>query len=471
MALRWLVRPKTYVDSVKLMRVSDELSRLPGVERAAASMATPLNLELLAADGLLPPALALSPDDLLITARGVEEAAEAALAAVDGLLAVRATPSVAAREPAPSLEEAADGSAANLAVIAVPGERAGVEAFAALRAGLHVFLFSDNVPLELEIELKRLAEEQDLLLMGPDCGTALLGGIGLGFANRVRPGPVGIVGASGTGIQQVCTLLDAAGIGVAQAIGTGGRDLSAAVGGSMTRRALRALDADPHVQVLVLLSKPPDRATAERLHHDLDALTTPVVACLLGESLPDTAHVQYVPTLTAAAEAVIARLAPQPGAAPLPAATRPGGHVYGYYTGGTLCSESAQLLDRAGVWHQLVDLGDDQYTRGRAHPIIDPRLRTGLLTELAQQPEAGAVLLDVILGDLAHPDPAGVLLPALEALRQGSNPEVVAVLIGTAADPQGLERQRQTLESVGVRVYASNAEAAKAAAALVGGTV
>lgn len=473
MALRWFIRPNAYVDSVRLMRISDDLSRLPGVVRAAAVMATPLNVDLLSADGLLPPGVHPTPDDLLVTVLGEDEgAAQAALERLDDLLTVRGEVEAGRPQaPARSLEQAAARSDANLAVIAVPGQYAAGEAFAALRAGLHVFLFSDNVPLEAETRLKALAAEHDLLLMGPDCGTAILSGIGLGFANRVRQGPVGIVGASGTGIQQVCCLLDAAGIGITQAIGTGGRDLSRAVGGSMTRRALHILDRGP-AEVSMVISKPPDREAAERLHETLTALSKPVVACLLGETFPSTERVRYTRTLTEAANAVMELLgtAPLPEP-PLPPPSRSGTRVHGLYTGGTLCSEAKMILADMGVRHTLLDLGADDYTRGRAHPIIDPRLRASMLADLAERGDIGAVLIDVILGDLAHPDPAETLIPSLQTLRVGANPEVIAVLVGTAADPQGLERQRARLEEMGVRVYASNAAAARAAGAYVGGTV
>jgi FdrA protein len=274
---------------MKLMRVSEALASLSGVVRAAAVMATPLNVDLLADDGLLPPDVQASPEDLLVAVLGEDEAsAERALAQVDALLTVQTWPTEgpgyrAGSEPLFQARTLDGAAGANLAVVAVPGPYAATEALAALRAGLHVFLFSDNVPLEEEVRLKRLAEERDLLMMGPDCGTAIIGGVGLGFANRVERGPVGIVGASGTGIQELCCLLDAAGVGIAQAIGTGGRDLSHAVGGSMTRRAIWALEAEEDVEIIAVISKPPDPAVARRLQGELLNLHKPAVVCLLGD--------------------------------------------------------------------------------------------------------------------------------------------------------------------------------------------
>jgi FdrA protein len=480
--LRWSLRPNAYHDSIKLMRVSEALSAQPGVTRAAAVMATPLNLELLADDGLMPSGVEATPDDMLIAILADDEdIAESTLALLDHLLhGQRSAQTASAQqttndEQRTTLEQAASINDANLAVIAVPGPLAAAEAYAALRSGLHVFLFSDNVALDDEIRLKRLAAEQGLLMMGPDCGTAIIDGVGLGFANRVQRGPVGIVGASGTGIQQLCCLLDLAGIGVAQAIGTGGRDLSSRVSGSMTTRALSRLDRDPDVHTIAVVSKPAGTRVARRLHADMEWLSKPVVACLLGTQPPAEGRVRYAETLTDMAQIIAETLAVPVDVSAWGANGRhqdsrlkaqssklkahSSQRVYGLYTGGTLCSEAAQILDRMGAPHRLVDLGADKYTRGRAHPIIDPRLRASMLSDVTSSKDV--VLLDVVLGDLAHPDPAGALIPALEALPEGTR--VFATLVGTRQDPQDLVRQRETLEATGAQVFAGNALAAAAA--------
>jgi FdrA protein len=477
LALRWLVRANTYHDSIKLMRISEALGALEGVVRAAAVMATPLNRELLADDGLLPRGVEVSPDDLLVTVLGEDdEAADRALARLDQLLQVRGgIDDGRERSRHRTIEGAVRADGVNLAVIAVPGPHAAAEAFAALRSGLHVFLFSDNVSVQDEVRLKRLAADCDLLMMGPDCGTAILDGVGLGFANRVDAGPVGIVGASGTGIQQVCCLLDEAGIGVAAAIGTGGRDLSSAVGGSMTRRAVAALKADASVEVVVVISKPAEARVAQRLHKDLTRLRKPSVVCLLGADMEDEGPVRYATNLTDTARLVAEiigatyRVADEPTGATDPG--RPGTQVYGLFAGGTLRTEAAQTLDAMAVAHTLLDLGADEYTRGRAHPMIDPRLRAAMLADLATREDVGAVLLDVILGDLAHDDPAGAVVPALAELRtalEGSPPPVYVALVGTRHDPQGLGDQRSKLEATGARVFASNVAAAMAAGRSIG---
>lgn len=466
MTLRWTVRPNAYHDSVKLMRVSEDLAALPGVERAAAVMATPLNLELLSDDGLLPPGLDAAPEDLVVAVRGPEEAVRAALEEIDRLLAPRQMSGEAVQAPVRTIEGAAARWDGNLAVIAVPGQFAAAEAYAALRSGLHVFLFSDNVSIEDEVELKALAIAGNKLMMGPDCGTAIINGVGLGFANRVRRGPVGIVGASGTGIQQVTCLLDAAGIGTAQAIGTGGRDLSTAVGGSMTSQGLQILADAPGVEIIAVISKPADEESSADLRRQMEALNRPIVACLLGETYADSGKVRYARTLTNLAEIVVEELGtdefPWREREIAPDRERDGKKVVGLYAGGTLRSEAGQILDGMKRPHELVDLGADEYTRGRAHPIIDPRLRTGMIEGLQGRNDVGALLVDIILGDLAHPDPAGALLPAIDGL----GIPVVAVLVGAEGDLQGLERQRSLLEGAGVSVFMSNSYAARAAGAL-----
>jgi FdrA protein len=274
------------------------------------------------------------------------------------------------------------------------------------------------------------------------------------------------VGASGTGIQQVTCLLDAAGIGTAQAIGTGGRDLSAAVGGSMTSQGLQILADDPAVEIIAVISKPADAESSADLRRQMEALNRPIVACLLGETFPDSGKVRYAGTLTDLAEIVVEELGgdefPWRERDITPDRDRDGKKVAGLYTGGTLCSEATQILRAAGVPHEMIDLGADEYTRGRAHPIIDPRLRAAMIDGLRGRTDVGALLVDVILGDLAHPDPAGALLPALDGLVI----PVVAVLVGAAADPQGLEHQRSLLEGGGVSVFSSNSEAARAAGAV-----
>jgi FdrA protein len=456
------LRPGAYADSVALLQVSRDVQRVDGVVTAQVAMATPLNVEVL--DGLgfeLPDGL--TTNDLVVAVRLSPEGDLAtALAAVDA--ALRPT-----RGPGPTGEVAPrrttataldDGPA--LVLVSVPGASAFVEAVDALDAGCDVMLFSDNVPVEQEVVLKRTATERGLLVMGPDCGTAVVGGLGLGFANATRPGPVGIVAASGTGCQQLLALLDHAGVGVGTALGVGGRDLSAEVGGLSTLEAMRRLDADDEVELLVVVSKPPAPAVAAEVEALAATLSTPVELALLGAGRPD---------LTAAAEAVLRRLGRDVPAWPVSGRAEPagGGVVRGLLVGGTLAQESRLVVEGlagADAGHTFTDFGDDDYTQGRAHPMIDPTLRLEELHRAATDPATGALLLDVVLGHGAEPDPAAALAQALAGVRL---PVVVSV-VGTADDPQNRERQVAALVAAGAEVHLSHATATRRALELAGGT-
>ncbi|MEW9530344.1 FdrA family protein [Microbispora sp. NPDC049125] len=449
------VRAGVYHDSVSLMRVSQALTSRPEVAVAVVAMATELNVGLARDLGFeLPPA---TPGDLLVAIRasspaGLEEAA----AELERQFAERVPAGGTSGTQAPprTVRAAARAWDATLALVSVPGEHAFPEALDAIEAGLSVMVFSDNVPVEQEVVLKDRALARGVLVMGPDCGTAVIGGAGLGFANVLRPGPVGVVAASGTGAQQVTSLLDLAGAGVSHLIGVGGRDLSAAVGGRSTIRALRALDEDPATELIVLVSKPPAPEVA-RAVQEL-GLSTPVVPALLGPGQDD---------LTAATEKALRALGrdvPEWPSWPVPPGVAPGpaGHaaLRGLYSGGTLCTEAALV---AGTG-EFTDFGDDEYTRGRPHPMIDPALRLEAISAV----ESGVVLLDVVLGHGSDPDPSAWLAPAIaEAGARGV--AVVVALVGTDGDPQGLRAQAARLNEAGAAVFTSNAAAARHARLLL----
>ncbi|MEU6428991.1 FdrA family protein [Microbispora sp. NPDC046973] len=448
------VRPGVYRDSVTLMRVSRALTERPGVTVAVVAMATELNAGLARDLGFaVPPA---TPGDLLVAVRaGSPAELEDAAAELERQLAARAPASGTRGEAPPrTTRSAARAFEATLALVSVPGEHAFAEALDAVEAGLSVMIFSDNMPVEQEVLLKDRARARGVLVMGPDCGTAVVGGAGLGFANVLRPGPVGVVAASGTGAQQVTSLLDLAGVGVSHVLGVGGRDLSAEVGGRSAVQALRALDEDPATELIVLVSKPPAPEVA-RAVRDLD-LATPVVAALLGPGQDD---------LTTAAEKVLRALGRDvPEWPSWPAAAQAGrrdaGALRGLYAGGTLCAEAA-LVAGAG---DFTDFGDDAYTRGRAHPMIDPALRLEALRGVA----SGVVLMDVVLGHGADPDPSSWLAPAIrDAVTRGV--DVVVAVVGTDGDPQGLRAQAARLNEAGAAVFTSNAAAARHARLLAGG--
>ena len=476
------VFPRLYRDSVTLMALASGVEKRDGVLRVGVVMGTPGNLTILERSGMRPDDLTPAPDDLVVVVRGVDEETVAAAldAAEAGLTAVESARS-AHEAPAPQtvMEGLAVGRRATLATVSTPGAYAPVVVEQALRAGLHVFCFSDNVALEDEVRLKKMAAALRLLLMGPDCGTAIIDGVPLGFANAVRRGPVGVVAASGTGAQEVSCLLHRAGTGVSQLVGVGGRDLSSAVGGTMTDMALDLLVEDEATEVVVVVSKPPAAEVAERLLARLAALGKPAVACLLGEEDSD-GEVLVRGTLEggarAAAQLVGARLDLDEDVAVRTRALPTTTGVLGLYTGGTLASETKIVLRRAGLDPEVLDLGDDEYTAGRPHPMIDPTGRSAMVVEAGSRPEIGILLVDLVLGFGAAADPATPLADAVAvaiAAAQADGRELVVLgsVCGTDEDPQDMDRARRILEVAGVLVHPSNAAAARTAVAIATGGV
>ena len=480
MVTRGRVRPDTFVDSVALMQVTERVRVLPGVRAAALVMGTDLNRRLLDETDLLPTeAKRAGSSDLVIAVRAESAAAaEAALGQAEGFLAARRGDLGPHRsEPPRSIVGAARRlPGANVALVSVPGAHATAEAHQALSAGLHVFLFSDGVPLADEIALKRRANARGLLVMGPECGTSLVNGVGLGFANRVRRGHVGLVAASGTGLQEVSTLIHRLGAGISQGIGTGGRDLYEAVDGLATLQVLTWLARDPETRVIGIVSKAPSSAVAARVLAAAVMSDKPVVAYLPGWHGTPPPGVVMAATLEAAALACVKALGrKRPGFGPArgqrPGRPRPG-QVLGLFTGGTLCEEARTIVGDAA--RAFADFGDSEYTRGRPHPIIDPSLRSAATARAGSDRKVGVVLVDVILGDGAHPDPAGPLAAAIREARARARRgrrtiEVVAHVVGTDADPQGLADQEGKLREVGARVCPTNRLAAELARDLVGG--
>ncbi|MEM9562476.1 MAG: FdrA family protein [Actinomycetota bacterium] len=478
------VRPGHYHDSVTLMQVSQALADDPAVAHAQVAMGTTLNLDLLVDAGYTVPPEATA-GDLVIAIHLTDEAVagehvDATIAGlgarVDELLA-RAGRSLggsgaggsgADDAPPRSITSAAaaasrGGADATVALISVPGPHAARAALEAIGAGLHPIVFSDNVPVAQEIAIKRAANAAGLLAMGPDCGTVILDGVGLGFANAVVPGPIGLVSASGTGAQQVCALADQAGVGVRHVVGLGGRDLDDEVGGLSAIPALQLLDADPAVEVIGIVAKSIGPATTVRLNDTRRGLAnTPTVLITVDDLTAATADLLRV---------VGVHPAPAPGHWPAASPRRPRpGRVVGLYSGGTLSAEAELVLAAAGLAADQVDvtdLGDDEFTRGRPHPMIDDRLRLDRLTEAIADPSTGAVLLDVVLGHGCLADPAAGLAPLIAS----TDLPVHVALVGTAGDPQGRDAQAAALTAAGAEVWLSNADAARATAAAVGDAV
>jgi len=501
-----IVRKDSYHDSVLLMRISRELKSQDGVEDAVVAMGTPVNRELLRAQGYATREIERAgPNDLILAVKLAKGEPNRIEAVVDGLLSARDEAAAAEVRPTSLTQAVRDFPDTNLVLISVPGEHAARQARRALALGRHVMLFSDNVSLEDEVSLKNDAAARGLLMMGPDCGTAILNGKPLAFANVVRRGSIGIVGAAGTGIQEVSCCIHRLGGGVSQAIGTGGRDLSDAVGGTMMLLGLSALTRDPKTTILVVISKPPSEQVARKIVDTLAASPKKSVVHFVGAPpRPPTAdgRVVFADSLASTAE-VACRLAgievPESPVAPasvtadLAAKLHPGATLKGLFCGGTTGHEALTLLSRTvpvrsnlhkkgdlrvdGAkpvnGHVLLDLGDDLFTQGRPHPMIEPALRNERLALEMSDPNTGLILADVVLGFGSHADPAGLLAQGISDARKvaaGRKRSLVAIasVTGTPDDPQGYDRQRQVLQDAGIIVASDNRQAALQTAAVLG---
>ncbi len=494
------VVPNAYKDSVALLAISSKLLALDGITGASVVMATPTNIENLADAGLAE-GLEASPSDLVVAVAGADGAAcEAALAAAGELLAEKPTDDgqAVAEQPPTSIQLAAmRDPSLNLALVSVPGDYAAAEALKAIKLGMSVMIFSDNVPVAAELEIKRAADERDLIVMGPDCGTAIVNGIPLGFANVVRRGPIGVVGASGTGTQEVTARIHELGSGVSQAIGTGGHDLAEAIGGISMLRGMSWLEDDPETKVVVLVSKPPHPTVAAAVLAQAARMATPVVSIFLGAD-PDEAADGIVAagSLAESADLAVAlsegrpaeRAGLDPGAGPrarldeiVSGATPEQRFVRGIFSGGTFCFEAQLILRARGLdaWsntpvkgnptlddiatsieHTIIDMGDDQFTQGRPHPMIDPGLRDERLAREAADPTTAVLLVDVVLGYGSTMDPVSGLVDLLARAK----PAAIVHVCGTSADPQDRAGVIAQLRASGALVAETNAQAAAWAA-------
>lgn len=504
--IKRIVEKDQYFDSVFLMLINSEIKGLEGVSDAVVSMGTEMNIQLLKdmnfADDAI---LAATPNDLVVAIECKdEETGEKAVAAVYSLLNKKKEKSSGQIYRPRSLQSAVkEEPEANLVLISLPGEFAAREARSALEKGLNVMLFSDNVSVEQEIALKDLAVGKGLLMMGPDCGTAIINGQPLCFANVVSPGDIGIVGASGTGIQEVTCCIDTFGGGITQAIGTGGRDLKdARIGGKMMLLGIEALKNDPATEILVVISKPPAADVAEKVLTALEKTGKPSVVHFIGQepekgrkglyfasSLEETARIAVdlskgvspsSSTFTIP-EAELRQIVERESAKLAPSQK----YLRGLYTGGTVADEALILFEREGVTvysnnqkkeelqlpdpfvskeHTIVDLGDDIYTVGRPHPMIDPSTREDRIKIEADDPSMAVMLLDIVLGYGSHHDPAGAILKSLKEAKakaeaRGGYLPIVASVVGTEQDFQGYGATVAKLESIGCVVMPSNFQA------------
>lgn len=502
--LHTIIKENAYQDSVVLMLLTNKLNTIEGVNRVSIMMGTPANKDLFEGSGLRTPELekASANDMALVVDTDNDDVIDTILTEIDDFLASQgAAEDENTEETARTWDTALKlGKDANVALISVPGTYAALEAEKALDEGLHPFIFSDNVAIEDEVRLKKKAHEKGLLVMGPDCGTGIINGVPMAFTNIVRPGRISIIGASGTGIQEVSTIIDKLGAGVTNAIGTGGRDLSEEVGGITMLDSIAALEKDPDTDVIVVISKPPAKSVRDKVLGLLRTISKPAVTIFLGEKPTfNEKDLYHAYTLEEAAKIAVALLngeevkaldetVEKPAVSLKPEQTL----IKGYYSGGTLANEAGMLiadglnlaegltheegfiLNSAG--HEVIDLGDDMYTQGKPHPMIDPEKRIEMIKKAGDNPETAIILLDVVLGYGAHDDMATELAPAIKeakaaAQKDGRELVVLGTVVGTAADPQNLTRQRQILEEAGVIVCESNNKAVRTALAILGHTI
>lgn len=507
-----VVRKNTYYDSVTLMVISKQLKGIEGIDAVSVMMGTPANRGILAeADLLSEEGKGAGPNDLILAFRGLEDLdVQWVCSKIDEQMAQKTTSAASKEQPAIRTSEKAyqDNPEANLAFISVPGEYAAIEVYRALQHGKHVFLFSDNVSMGEEAFLKRTATEKGLLVMGPDCGTAIINGVGIGFANKVRAGNVGIAAASGTGLQEVTCLLHELGLGISQAIGTGGRDLKEEIGAVTMLQALDFLLDDPQTETVILISKPPAKTVADAILAKLNNASKKVVLCFIGYRVENPpAGVAVASTLEEAALKAALLNGVQPAIFTDKAELDSWAEqtrerfsckqklVRALYAGGTLCYEAmlvasqelgpvysniplrkelmiADVIKRGH--HSAIDLGDDEFTKGKPHPMIDGSLRNEYILKVASDPETAVLLIDVVIGFGATADPAGELAPVLEAAKTqaeaiGNKLAIVAYVCGTDLDGQNKREQAARLADAGVFVARTNAEAARLASLLVTG--
>ena len=515
MIIKCLVKKGAYHDSVSLMKTAKELNAVEGVMDSAIVMATKENKGIVRNSGLYNSELDKAGDnDLVITVKARDpKSADKALKKAEELLTRKFRPAPCGASGGVNAKGIGNAvemlGGANLAVISVAGRFAGKVAMDCLERNMHVMLFSDNIPLETEIELKKTALKKDLLLMGPDCGTAIINGAPLCFANAVNRGGIGIVAASGTGLQEVSTLISNEGAGISQAIGTGSRDVKKEIGASTLLQGLKALAKDRNTTLILIVSKPPHPEVLAKILAEVKKINKPVVSVMLGGEASLPGKKDFYPARTLEEAALKAVYLAQDGnahkakerlfdintrvrAAAASAAgnkTKKQKYLRGLFSGGTFVSE-AQIVfnDTTGaLWSNapldkkyklpdslklkencVIDLGEDEFTVGRPHPMIDFSLRNKLIVSEARNPETAVILLDVVLGYGANMQPLADILPSIrEAFRINKTLSIAASVTGTETDPQVRSKVVEGLSKAGVLVMPSNASACRLAGAIV----
>jgi FdrA protein len=499
----------TYNDSIVLMQFTVELESMPGIEKAAIMMGTPAVLQFLKESSLLIEDIkSISSDDMVIAVIGkTEDEVSNALEKITSKLRNNEMQSNAIDKlPGKMQDENEDGFLwkdipldSRIALISVPGQYAAVEAWRALKSNRHVMLFSNNVTIADEITLKKAGEERNLLVMGPDCGTAIINGVPLGFANKIKRGNIGVVAGAGSGLQELTSLIDRMGCGISHAIGTGGRDLKSEVNGITTKTGLALLKEDLKTEVIVILSKPPDQRVAEEVLNSAKKTGKPVVVCMLGMEwdTSNSEHIHFVSTIEGAAKVAVG-IAKKTYSRPAGKQHQdnktnnfvPNRFIRGFFSGGTLAYETYLLLQKEfgdvysntpldpkykiGIEgldearHIILDLGTEEFTTGRAHPMLDGRWRSDLIVRSGKNKQVAIILFDIILGFGADDSPSSLIIDSIRSARKCAEQEkrnlsFIASIIGTEQDLQCYSKQNEILQSAGVQIADSNAQATQMA--------
>lgn len=498
--LKTVVKKGSYHDSVVLMLLTNHISAMQGVNKVSIMMATPANKDIFKQSGLdTEELLAASANDMVVVADIENETIMDTIETEIDAYFKKQNTQTQQTESVKSWDKALEKMPnADMAVISIAGAYAALEANRALDEGMNVFMFSDNVTIEDEKQLKQRAHDKGLVVMGPDCGTGIIQSVPIAFTNKVNSGKIGIIGASGTGIQELTTIIDRLGEGVKNAIGTGGRDLSSEIGGITMMDTINAMEQDDSIKVMIVISKPPAKAVREMISNRLSAFKKPVVTLFLGEK-PEY-HEEgfyHAYTLDEAARLAVNLLRDEDINSCVVSADTPENAfdksenktIKAYYSGGTLAGEAAMLIKDAlnldtppekaeGFMlkhggHIVVDLGDDVYTQGKPHPMIDPAKRIECMQEATDDSSTGVILFDIMLGYGSHEDMAGALLPTINELKQKAENEgrklfFIATVCGTRHDYQGYDDAVNKLKNAGVIVCETNKLASQMAIRAIG---
>lgn len=500
------VHKNRYVDSVTLMSIGDKVMSLSGISNAEVQMGTPANTEVLEELGYVLSS-DIKPDDLVFAVTGqTQEKIEEAFKFAESLLSGGGTMAGQRKyHDIGDIDLSADPY--DIAQISLPGEYVLHEAKKALLIGMDLFIFSDNVPLEQELELKELGREMGRLVMGPDCGVGFINGVCLGAGSIMREGSIGIIAASGSGAQEVGSIIEKYGHGISNIIGTGGRDLYPEINGIEMLQAMKLMAEDNNTKVIVLVSKLAGLGVMNKILTEADKIQKAVVAIFLGseKSLFEGHNVIPAFSLHEAAEKACKLISEDvvdlhlskkdlQETAQSEYSRYDSNQKYfrGLFCGGTFTEEALiylnenlsgvnlnsnlktrfadKLRDRhISLGHTILDLGAEDFTSEAPHPVFDPKLRAKRLEKEIGDPETAAILLDFITGPGVAQDPFSLVIETIkkDMSNTGKHITYIANICGTEQDPQNIRENIRKLKECGVIVTQSNYESIRLAGAII----